>query len=304
MQNRKQYQQRFLRLIRKVQDTYREAVYEAIRAQINYFANNYTGSETPTYLPTQKLRKALRGIYETAGYNNGKYVRQSIKRDSVKADMTPGERLRWMINEYYRQNLLDQAVVPITNTTRKQIMQVLNQANEEGWGVDKTVAALKQTDITRTRAELIVRTETMRAANAGAMLGAADMGIAVNKEWISAQDNRTRRIPRDQYDHLHMDGKQTGYTEAFIIPSTKSIDSMLYPGDPQGSAGNVCNCRCTMAFVPIRDQVGRPVSFDRANPVGSLGNTFLRIAQQAAQITITTSLIQQLIEEIEAADIE
>lgn len=290
-------QKRFLNLITAVQNKYREAVYKAIRDQINYFADNYANGVTVTDLPKLPLNKALRKIYEDAGVQNAVYVRQQIRRSLRKGFDSPTEKLQWMVNEYYRQNLLSQAVTPITNTTKKQIEQVLQQANAEGWGVKKTVAALKKTDITRARAELIVRTETMKAANAGAMLGAAELDIAVNKRWISANDNRTRRIPRDQYDHLHMNGREVGYNDGFIVPSTKSIDSMQYPGDPTASAGNVCNCRCTVAFVPLRDALGQPIPMSRVAPLA--GNQFLRIATLAASFSIGNALINELISSIE-----
>lgn len=290
-------QRRFIKLIEAVQNAYRQRVYEAIRTQVNYFADNYAKGITVTELPKKKLIQALRGIYESAGLQNAKYVRYQIRRNAKKSFDSPEEKLRWMINEYYRQNLLTQAVEPITRTTFKQIEQVLQQATAEGWGTAKTVQALKRTDITRVRAELIVRTESMKAANAGAMLSAAELDIAVSKVWISAQDNRTRRIPRDQYDHLHMNGKQTGYNDAFVVPSTKSIDVMQYPGDPTASAGNVCNCRCTVAFEPLRDGAGNLIPLSRTIP--QAGNQFLRIATLAASFSISNLLINELISSIE-----
>ena len=291
-------QKRFLKLITSVQDAYRNAVYLALQAQISYFADNYAEGITVTDLPTKPITKVLRALYESAGLQNALYVRQQIKRQARKAAPTdPIEKLRWMTNEYYRQNLLTQAVAPITKTTKKQIEMVLQQANAEGWGVKKTVAALKGSDITKQRAELIVRTETMKAANAGAMLSAAEMDIAVQKKWISANDSRTRRIPRDQYDHLHMSGRTVNYADYFIVPSTKSIDAMQYPGDPTASAGNVCNCRCTVAFVPIRDGAGNLVPMSHTMPTA--GNQFLRIATLAASFSIGNALINELISTIE-----
>lgn len=289
-------QRRFLKLIEAVQNAYREPIYKAIRKQVNYFADNYANGITVTELPQKQLIKALRWLYESAGVNNAMAVRSQIKRETKSAPLDPFQKLIWMVNEYYRQNLLQQAVVPITNTTFKQIYRVLEQAAAEGWGITKTVAALKATDITRARAELIVRTETMKAANAGAMLSAAEMDIAVNKKWISATDIRTRRIPRDQYDHLHMNNREVGYNEPFIVPSTKQIDAMQYPGDPTASAGNVCNCRCTLAFVPLRDGAGNLIPMSRTVPPA---NQFLRIATTAASFTVSNLLINELIEAIE-----
>jgi uncharacterized protein with gpF-like domain len=224
--------------------------------------------------------------------------RANIKRAINRKAEEPFNRLEWMVNEYFRKELLSKAVVPITNTTRKQIEMVMAQAAVEGWGVDKTVRALKNSDITKNRAELIVRTESTKAANAGKMLGAADMGVAVEKQWVSATDIRTRRIPRDQYDHLHMNGKRVPFDAGFIVPSTRSIDLMLYPGDPSGAAGNVCNCRCTVVFIPIRDAVGQVVPLRQTMQGGGVGNIFMQIANAASSFVITRDLIQNLIDEI------
>jgi hypothetical protein len=203
-------QKRFLKLITAVQDAYRNRIYEALRAQINYFADNWAEGVTVTELPTKKLNQALRGIYESAGLQNALYVQKQIKRNIRKATpLDPIEKLRWMTNEYYRQNLL----------------------------------------------------------------------------------------PRDQYDHLHMNAREVGYNELFIVPSTKSIDAMQYPGDPTASAGNVCNCRCTVAFVPVRDGAGNLIPMSRVMP--SAGNQFLRIATTAASFTISNLLINELIAAIE-----
>lgn len=295
---------RFLRLIHALQNKYRQQVYDALEAQIDAFIAN--GS-----VPTKPIAVVLRRIYEEGGMSNALYVRKQVKRQVAKGIEDPSERIRWMINEYYRQNLLSQAVQPITDTTRKQIEQVLQQANAEGWGADKTAAKLKNSPITKTRAELIVRTETMRAANAGAMIGAIDMGIVVSKQWISTQDNRTRRIPRDQYDHLHMKGKTVGFTDSFIIPSTKTIDAMQYPGDPSGSAGNVCNCRCTVAFVPVRDAQGRPIPISNSLPSDaprrayvqpqmlSVSNVFIDLLSRVSTMIITQAVIDELVGSIE-----
>jgi uncharacterized protein with gpF-like domain len=296
MVNRKQYQKRFLRFIKAVQDTYRGAVVLAIQEQIEQFIK--TGK-----VPEYPIVKVLRQLYEAAGVPNGIYVRQSLKRDLRKGIDNPADRVRWMMNEYYRRNLLNKSTKQITDTTKKQIQQVMEKATQEGWGFKKTASELrKTTDITKQRAELIVRTETMRAANAGAMLGAADLGIAVEKEWISAQDTRTRFIPRDKYDHLHVDGKRTPFTEGFVIPSTERIEVLQYPGDPEGSAGNVCNCRCTVAFVPIKNAQGIPVSIEQVSPVGSSNNEFLQIWRVAIGFGITSSVIQELINQIEQPD--
>ena len=271
-------QKRFLSFLKAIQDKYRNAVRDAIESQIDYYIKTKSLD-----LPKKEITKALLGLHFDCAYPMAVQERANIKRAINRKAEEPFNRLEWMVNEYFRKELLSKAVIPITNTTRKQIEMVMTQAAVEGWGVDKTVRELKNSDITKNRAELIVRTESTKAANAGKMLGAADMGVAVEKQWVSATDIRTRRIPRDQYDHLHMNGKRVPYDSGFIVPSTRSIDLMLYPGDPQGAAGNVCNCRCTVVFIPIRDAVGQVVPLRQTMQGGGVGNIFMQIANDSYQ---------------------
>ena len=97
------------------------------------------------------------------------------------------------------------------------------------------------------RAELIARTESCSTMNAGSMVlyGAEDIQM---KEWISVQDDRTRDA------HLLMDGVVVPITDKFEVPATTQTEGayMDYAGDPTAPAGQVCNCRCTIApFVMV-----------------------------------------------------
>jgi uncharacterized protein with gpF-like domain len=247
------YQKRFLALIKKVQELYYPAIVQAIDKQIDGYMK--TGK-----VPKQPIAKVLRELYKASGSANGKEVHKQLKRQMPKAADDFTERLMLMIEEYYRINLLNKAVLFISDTTKKQIEMFLQEADKQGWGVEKTAREIHKTSpITKQRAELIVRTESLKSANAGAMLAAADMGIALDKVWISALDNRTRRIPRDKYDHLFMHGVKVPFEQKFVVPSTERIEMLEYPGDPTASAGNVCNCRCTIGFEPKKDFTGQVV---------------------------------------------
>jgi len=96
-----------------------------------------------------------------------------------------------------------------------------------------------------------------------------------------------------------MNKKQVGFNELFIVPSTKTIDAMSFPGDPNGSAGNVCNCRCTVVFVPIKNENNEPVSLRANVPASGVSNVFMRIAAMASTFGITSQIIDSLIESIE-----
>lgn len=106
----------------------------------------------------------------------------------------------------------------------------------------------------------IARTETTTAANFSAVTSSRVSGVVMVKEWISSLDPRTRRPPDSPYDHYSMNGVRASLDENFDV----SGESMQYPGDPNGSGGNVINCRCTVAQIPLRDSNGKLV---RTRPI-------------------------------------
>jgi len=75
----------------------------------------------------------------------------------------------------------------------------------------------------------------MTSVNYGQKETYASEGIE-KLEWLSTVDNDTRP------DHLECNGQIRGIDEPFDVGG----ESMQYPGDPAGGAGNVCNCRCTV----------------------------------------------------------
>ena len=79
------------------------------------------------------------------------------------------------------------------------------------------------------------------------MQSSAVSGYEMEKRWISALDKRTRD------PHSNVNGKKADQDDAFVVGGEK----LMYPGDPNGAAGNVINCRCTVAVIPKRDKNGR-----------------------------------------------
>jgi hypothetical protein len=130
---------------------------------------------------------------------------------------------------------------------------------EEGLGIDRVTSnilqAIREFGSRDTLwAERIARTETLRAANMGHMAGAKKHRFEVLKEWIAAQDTRTRRIPKnDEFDHWVLDGQRREMDEAFVqVGSRGRVASAQQPGDADAPAAFTINCRCTVAFIPKR----------------------------------------------------
>lgn len=86
----------------------------------------------------------------------------------------------------------------------------------------------------------IARTEVHGAAMAGVDAGAAATGLELKKQWLSAEDDRTREA------HAIADGQVVGMEESFTVDG----EQLRFPGDPFGSASNVINCRCTTLYIP------------------------------------------------------
>lgn len=84
------------------------------------------------------------------------------------------------------------------------------------------------------------RTSTTCAQNAGRAQSyqrAVNMGIELYQVWLAALDSRTRS------SHRHMDGEKVKVIKGKQV---KFSNGLRYPGDPDGRAEEVWNCRCTL----------------------------------------------------------
>lgn len=152
--------------------------------------------------------------------------------------------------EYIQGELMRERIVDVTDTTRQRIVQGVLAGYEQGLGQRGTAEEIlrRVPEMSVRRAAVIARTETHGAANYGAHKQAQTSKFPMKKVWLAGEDNRTRRVPRDAFDHFASDGQEVGLNDPFLIP-TKSggVEALQYPGDPAGSAGNIINCRCSMA---------------------------------------------------------
>lgn len=218
----------------------------------------------------QKLHLALGTKMAGIAYEN---VKKSVKSTSgpkeVKSALT--DLWAYTILTYLEQKGLEGIADEIVGTTKEQIKNYLLRAQEQNLTINESIALLKTSGLTDFRAALIARTETGRAANVGSVVGAVSTGLVTVKEWIATRDNRTRRIPRDQTDHLVMDGVQVPIDETFTVKGEKYIDLMLHPCDSTAHAGNVCNCRCTLGYEAQRDASGKLLKLENNPPLGDVG---------------------------------
>lgn len=115
------------------------------------------------------------------------------------------------------------------------------------------IAAMDQRAAMRT-----ARTAITSAHSLGKLKGyerAAGMGIDVGKRWLAALDSRTRG------SHRRLDGEVAELDAEFS-------NGLKYPGDPDGPASEVYNCRCTL--VPVIGDVEYD-EVERAERLGGMG---------------------------------
>jgi hypothetical protein len=168
----------------------------------------------------------IKALYIQAGKFEANAVYSQLRRNNLKfSGFGYNEQWTQAIIQYFQTHLLSKSVLPITETTKKVIRKILERAAAEGLGVEETVKLiLKETEeINRLRANVIVRTESVRAMNLGSLLGANQSTIVLDKVWITARDERVRSSHR-RLDNVKLDMMD-------VYPNGCS-----FPGDPNGSA--------------------------------------------------------------------
>jgi hypothetical protein len=69
-----------------------------------------------------------------------------------------------------------------------------------------------------------------------------------------------------------MDGTKIPMDATFKLQNKKGgFDLMLHPCDSSGSAGDVCNCRCTLGYEAQRDKNGKLLKLQDNPPKGNVG---------------------------------
>lgn len=142
-------------------------------------------------------------------------------------------------------------VTSIDETTRKEIVAILEKAATENWTLGQIQSALTNPKMHQSRAMRIARTETTRALNAGILMAGAAVPYKVQKQWITAEDENVRSSP---FSHIQLHNKVIPLDAAF-----NNGEFIRFPGDPAASASNVINCRCVLSLIPLLDSLGRPV---------------------------------------------
>lgn len=270
---------------------FKKPIYNAIQKQIQPVIDAYkVGGNLAAMRAANNeiLNDALIPVMRELYVSGGLYMAGKQYRELLKIQKKEIGDWRQLIIDFFNKYLLTKAVLPITQTTKDLILNVLTKSIQEGWGETETIAALRMADITRRRTQVIVRTEMGAAFGYGQMVAGQEFNYECNKRWNAVLDKRTRRT------HKHgtgVDGEIKRFPERFS-------NGLLFPGDKAGPAKEVCNCRCRLDIIPIRDANGMLIPKNRPNVTVSPGiglTTGIQALQLFAQSLLLSESISNLI---------
>lgn len=164
----------------------------------------------------------------------------------------------------------------------RHVTSAVTQAVLQGQTVPQLAASIAGIAAMDQRAAMkAARTAMTSAHSLGKLKGyerAAGMGIDVEKQWLAALDSRTRG------SHRHLDGETVKLDAEFS-------NGLKYPGDPDGPASEVYNCRCTL--VPVIGDVEYD-EVERANKLGGMSYEEWKAEKLTKEQKLANSLDSQL----------
>ena len=180
----------------------------------NLYENYALNNEFGTYL-----------VEHASGYNTNYnlFNREAVK-EIVKENLTPFTKMAY-------DDLTD------FDTIVRTLTRELTQSIILGESINKVAKRVQATTEKNMNDSIrIARTEMTRVQNAGRMDAfkrGEDMGLKLNKKWIATINKKTRE------SHAALNLVEIGLDEKFS-------NGLLYPGDENGAAAEVINCRCTL----------------------------------------------------------
>jgi len=201
----------------------------------NYSIDKYRKEMTETFNKHYKRvltgfgQNSLQELEQIKGFEN--YQTKSFIQDF------------WRHATLWLNTVTANKVTKVMNTTKRNISKIVKNEMEAGnsnYDIAKQIKKIAEIAVPF-RARKIARTETHSAANYAMTQSMTDSRMIKQKEWISALDERTRQV---EFNHVLANGERVDLNDTF----KRTGENLDYPGDMDGSAGNIINCRCGSLF--------------------------------------------------------
>lgn len=171
----------------------------------------------------------------------GKLQETDLKSSGFTYDRKQNDLFQEFINSWLTEHAAERATT-LTESQKISVRSIITSLQkEELIGQEALAKALRKEirGLSPFQSARIARTETHTAAMISKQTIAETSGlIGLRKEWVAAEDSRTRE------SHNEVDGRKIPLDTAFSVGD----DSLMFPGDPNGSAKETINCRCTLAY--------------------------------------------------------
>ena len=199
---------------------------------------------------TSELIKIYRDLYSDIGLQFAKWYARNFDK-YIKKGVNPNQYVSEWQNSFasYGSAVGAERVTLVSGTAKATLQKVtqnlMTDIDFQNLGIAEKTRILRSqfTKYSTFQAQRLVRTEATNAANfatlksANTVFPTADM----MKEWIASFDDRTRST------HAEAGASEpVPQNEPFMVGGAL----MMYPGDPNGDAKEVINCRCSIAPFP------------------------------------------------------
>ncbi len=216
----------------------------------------------PLNIEKKLIEQAYFDVYTQIGLIHGNRVGRGINKD-LKDYSAP------LFNEEFQKTIIDWVrvncganIISVSDTLADAIIKLVEQSLAKNLTLDEMQRFIRRSldngsAISRYEVLRIARTETGAAANHSALVSGQTSGIVLEKVWISTISPRTRVKPKDEYDHIAMNGATVEQDQPFTVTSRNGVvDRIDFPCDPKGRPANIIQCRCAVALRPKRDSQG------------------------------------------------
>jgi hypothetical protein len=231
--NRNKYRNLFLALHGKNERLFSREIQKAIKkdlADVNY------NLDLLVLLETQKtMQNEIIKIGKQIGSINYNRLTKDQKRNN------PFFSQVWQ--NYVIENskdLIGTKITTIKETLINDVRRIVESSNNI-FDISKEISTfVNKPDFYKWQSLRIARTETTIAMNTAVNVAGEASGVRFVKRWISAGDGNERE------SHAIMNGTTTTQQGQFG-------NGLSYPGDTNGEASEIINCRCTFLQEPIRE---------------------------------------------------
>lgn len=183
----------------------------------------------------KKLADLLIPIYKQSYKSGAHFMKASIL--GKVSNLTPVQ-LNKNANKYIKK-VTASKVKNITQTTKSQLSSVIKAGLEAGETTKELAKNINNVMVTAStsRAVMIAQTETHNAICAGSYETAKESGLNI-KIWNTVNDEAVRETHKPLNNQIVEINK----------PFKTKLGPMMYPGDINGSPGNVIRCRCFLTY--------------------------------------------------------